>query len=220
MKNLFILLFLGFPALASSQLITGEQLIMMIDEAQEKCVGAHESVVLTTNETYAKAVWGEQVRINDANIIKFITRPSGEKVSPGFDIYMNNKGKFGYEYDLKTVENLLTAKGVRVSQSYNQPWINAKQNILYAEKTKEGNKIILELYCPYQEFMEVLRIGKTQSIEFVITGISGSPTTNSNIYGVLTRVNTEKQTIQCSKGHEYDKNTGYKFCPECGEPLK
>lgn len=220
MKNTFFLLFLGFQAFANAQLITGEQLTLMIDEGQDKCIGAHESVVITTNEASAKAVWGQQVRINDANIIKFITRPSGEKVSPGFDIYANNKGKLGYEYDPSSIENLLSTHGVRVSQSYNQPWINARQNILYAEKIKEGNKIILELYCPYQEFMEVLRIGKTQSIEFLITGMSGSPNTNSKIYGVLTKVNTEKQTIQCTNGHEYDKNTGYKFCPECGEPLE
>jgi len=220
MKNLIILLFLGFPVIAISQAITQEQLVSMIDNAQEKCVGAHESVILTTNEAFAKAVWNQKIRINDANIIKFFTRPSGEKVSPGFDIYLNNKGNSGYPYDPKTTSDLLTANGVRVSQSYNQPWINAKQNLLYAEYAQEGHKIILELYCPYQKYLEVLRIGKNQSIEFLMTGVSGSIASDSKVFGVLTQVNTEKQTIKCSNGHEFDKDARYKFCPTCGEPLK
>lgn len=220
MKNVFFLLFLSIPALLTSQAITEEQLILMVDDAQEQCVGAHENIVMNTNESFAKAVWGQKVRFNEANIIKFFTRPSGEKAAQGFDIYANNKAKYGFSYDPKTAEALLTANGVRVTQSYNQPWIIAKQNLLYAEVVKEGSKMILELYCPYQEFLEILRIGKTQSIEFLITGISGTISSDSKIYGVLTQVNTEKQTIQCSNGHEFDKDIGYKFCPTCGEPLK
>ena len=220
MKNIFFLLFISFSSLAASQVITDEQLRLMITDGQEQCVGAHESVVLTTNEGLAKSVWGQKIRFNEANIIRFFTRPSGEKVSPGFDIYMNNKGKLGYVYDPKTAADLLTANGVRVSQSYNQPWINANQDLLYAETVKDGNKIILEIYTPYQKFLEVLRIGKVQSIEFMVTGIGGSPSTASKIYGVLTQVNLEKQTIKCSNGHEFDKDAGYKFCPVCGEPLK
>ena len=133
---------------------------------------------------------------------------------------MNNKGKLGYVYDPKTAADLLTANGVRVSQSYNQPWINANQDLLYAETVKDGDKIILEIYAPYQKFLEILRIGKVQSIEFLVTGISGSPSTASKIFGVLTQVNLEKQTVKCSNGHEFDKDAGYKFCPVCGEPLK
>lgn len=220
MKNVFFLLFLSLPALAFSQLITEEQLTLMVKDAQEECVGAHENVVVRTNEGFAKAVWGQKVRFNNANIIKFITRPSGEKASSGFDTYMNNKGKYGYSYDPKTSADLLAANGVRTSKPNNGYWINAKQNILYCESTGDGNKTILELYCPYQEFLEILRIGKSQSIEFLMTGFSASASGDSKIYGVLTYVNSEKQTIQCSNGHEYDQGTGYKFCPECGKPLE
>ncbi len=220
MKNLFFLLFLFFTAFATSQVITEEQLILMVDNGQEKCVGAHESVVLTTNEGFAKSIWGKKVRFNDANIIKFFNHPSGEKVSALFDISMNNKGNWGYSYDPKTTADLLTANGVRVTQSYSQLLINAKQNILYAENIEEGHKIILELYCPQQSFLEVLRIGKIQSIEFLVTGFSGSISSDSKIYGVLTQVNLEKLTVKCPKGHEFDKDAGYKFCPTCGEPLK
>jgi hypothetical protein len=220
MKSVLFLLFTSFSFFATSQVITDEQLRLMIVNGQEQCVGAHESVVLTTNEGFAKAVWGQKIRFNEANIIRFFTRPSGEKVSPGFDLYMNNKGKLGYVYDPKTTADLLTANGVRISQSYNQPWINANQDLLYAEAVKDGNKIILEIYTPYQKFLEVLRIGKVQSIEFLVTGISGSPSTASKIFGVLTQVYLEKQTIKCSNGHEFDKDAGYKFCPVCGEPLK
>lgn len=220
MKNVFFLLFLSLPAFVFSQLITEEQLTLMVKDAQEECVGAHENIVARTNEGFAKAVWGQKVRFNNANIIKFITRSSGEKASAGFDTYMNNKGKYGFEYDPKTAAELLSANGVRTSKPSNGYWINANQNILYCESTEDGNKTILELYCPYQVFLETLRIGKTQSIEFLMTGFSGSASTDSKIYGVLTHVNTEKQSIQCANGHEYDQSTGYKFCPECGKPLE
>lgn len=220
MKNIFLLLFLSITASASAQAITEEQIIMMVNNAQEECVGAHQNIVLRTNEEFAKTIWGQTVRFNEAKIIKFFNRPSGEKALQGFDIYGNNKAKWGYSYDPKTTEALLTSHGVRVTQSRDQAWIIAKQNLLYAESMKDGEKIILELYCPYQEFLELLRIGKTQSIEFLITGFSGSASTTSKISGVLTQVNTEKQTIKCSNGHEFDKDTGYKFCPTCGEPLE
>ena len=220
MKNIFLLLFLSIPIFASSQLITEEQIILMVESAQEKCVGAHESVVIRTNEEFAKSIWGQKVRFNETNIIRFFNKPSGEKVSSGFDIYKNNKGNWGYSYDPKTSSDLLVGNGVRVTQAYNQPWIKANQNLLYAKNIQEEHKIILELYCPHQSFLEILRIGQIQSIEFLITGFSGSSSSDSKIYGVLSKVNLDKQTIKCSNGHEFDKDAGYKFCPTCGEPLK
>ncbi|MFH0758449.1 MAG: zinc ribbon domain-containing protein [Bacteroidota bacterium] len=220
MKNILFLLFLSFPAYLASQVITEEQLLLMLESAQENCVGAHESVVLTTNEAFAKSVWGQKVRLNEAKIMKFFNYPSGEKVSANFDVYLNNKGAGAYSYDQKTAADLLTANGVRVTQSYDKLWINAKQDILYAGNIKEGHKIALEIYCPYQKFLEALRIGKIQSIEFLITGVSGSVSTDNKIYGVLTQVNVDKLTVKCPNGHEFDRDAGYKFCPTCGEPLK
>lgn len=138
----------------------------------------------------------------------------------GVDIYMNNKGNWGYAFDPKATADLLIANGVRVTQSYKQYWISAKQDLLYAENIKEGPTFTMELYCPDQKFLEILRIGQIQSIEFLITGFSGGISTDNKIYGVLTQVNLEKQAITCSNGHAFDKATGYKFCPTCGEPLK
>ena len=220
MKNIFVLLFLGIPVLASSQAITEEQFIMMVESAQEQCVGAHENYVRQTNEGFAKSIWGKTVRFNEAEIVKFFNKPSGEKVSAGFDLYMKSKKNWRYTFDPKKSTDLLTNNGVRVTESSNQPWIIARQNILYAENVNEDHKIALELYCTYQEFLETLRIGQTQSIEFLISGFSGSISSDSKIYGVLTKVNTEKQTIECSNGHKFDKGTGYNFCPTCGEPLE
>ena len=133
---------------------------------------------------------------------------------------MKSKKNWRYTFDPKKSTDLLTNNGVRVTESSNQPWIIARQNILYAENVNEDHKITLELYCTYQEFLETLRIGQTQSIEFLISGFSGSISSDSKIYGVLTKVNTEKQTIECSNGHKFDKGTGYNFCPTCGEPLE
>jgi len=220
MKNVFFLILLSLPALAFSQVISDEQLQSMVKTEQEKCVGAHQSIVMRTNEDFAKSVWGKKVRFNQTKIVKFIQRPSGEKVSGVVDINMNNKSTVGYSYDQKTAADLLKAKGVRVTTSYNTLWISANQDLLYAESQADGHKIVLELYCPQQRFFDVLRIGQTQSIEFLITGYSGSVSTDSKIYGVLTEVYAEKQVIKCSNGHEFDKDDGYKFCPTCGEPLK
>ncbi len=220
MKNVFFLLFLSFSTLAYSQVITEEELKIMVDDAQEKCVGAHESIVRQTNEGFANSIWGKNVRFNEANIIRFFGHPSGEKVSAGVAIAMSNNKSWGYLYNQRTAADLLIENGVRVTQSYNTLWIKANQTLLFAESKKEEHKIILELYCPHQRFLELLRTGKTQSIEFLITGYRGSVSSNSKIYGVLTQVNVEKQIIKCSNGHEFDKDMGYKFCPTCGEPLK
>ena len=220
MKNISFLLFLSFSVLAYSQVITEEEIKSKVKDAQEKSVGAHESIILKANEDFAKSIWGKKVRFNDANIIKFFRHSSGEKVSAGVDIHSSIKNGWAYEYDQKTAADLLTENGVRVSPSYNTLWIKANQDLLYAETNMGGQKIILELYCPHQKFLELLRIGKTQSIEFLITGYRGSVSSNSKIYGVLTQVHAEKQVTKCSNGHEFDKAPGYKFCPTCGEPLE
>jgi hypothetical protein len=204
--------------------ITEEELNAMVKSAQENVVGAHESIVRKTNEDVAKAVWGKKVRFNEADIIKFFNRPGGEKAVAGVDVYTNNKKGWGYPFDPKATKDLLIENGVRVTPSYNTIWINANQDLLYAESKKEGHGIILELYCPHERFLEVLRIGRTQSIEFLITGYWGSVASDGSksdatIYGVLTQVNTEAQLIKCSNGHEFDKDVGHKFCPTCGEPL-
>ncbi|TFH25992.1 MAG: hypothetical protein E4H10_08325 [Bacteroidia bacterium] len=220
MKNISFLLFLSFSVLAYSQVITEEEIKSKVKDAQEKSVGAHESIILKANEDFAKSIWGKKVRFNDANIIKFFRHSSGEKVSAGVDIHSSIKNGWAYEYDQKTAADLLTENGVRVSPSYNTLWIKANQDLLYAETNMGGQKIILELYCPHQKFLELLRIGKIQSIEFLITGYRGSVSSNSKIYGVLTQVHAEKQVTKCSNGHEFDKAPGYKFCPTCGEPLE
>jgi len=220
MKNVVFLLFLSISAVAYSQIIAEEELTLMVETAQEKCVGAHQSIILRTNEDFAKAIWGKKVRFNNASIVRFFSHSAGEKVSAGVDILKSNPKDWVYTFDQKAAANLFTGNGVRVTQSYNTQWVKARQNVLHAEVKKEGRKVILELYCPKDSFLELLRIGKTQSVEFLITGYKGSTTSNCNIYGVLTEVHAEKQVLKCENGHEFDKALGYKFCPTCGEPLK
>ena len=220
MKNIFFLLFLSLPVLAFSQPITGEELHLKVKTAQEDCEGAHESIVLRTNEELAKYMWGKTVRLNEAMVVKFFKHTGGEQVSGGVAVLLTRNKAWSYAYDQKAVSDLLTANGVRVTQSYNKQWISANQDLLYAETERDGQKTILTLYCPHEKFLQLLRIGKTQSIEFLITAYFGNTTTDDTVYGVLTQVNAEKPIIKCSNGHEYDNATGYKFCPKCGEPLK
>lgn len=220
MKNIFILFILGISVVAYSQVITEDQLNTMVKEAQQNSEGAHESFVLRTNEDFAESIWGKTIRFNNAEIIRFFNHPSGEKVSGGVGIINGNKNRWAFEYDQQTVADLLKKQGVRVTTSYNTLWIIARQDLLYAESNQGPQKTILELYCPKQEFLEVLRIGRTQSIEFLITGYAGSSSSSNKIYGVLTDVHADKQVVSCVNGHEFDKSLGYKFCPTCGEPLK
>ena len=220
MKNISFLIVLSLSVVTYSQVITEDELILMVKSAQEKSAGAHESIVLRTNEKFAKTIWGKKVRFNETNILRFFNHPSGEKVSAGVDLYSSNKNSWVYSYDQRTAADLLIENGVRVTQSYNTLWINARQDLIFAESKKDGHRIILELYCPHQRFLELLRIGQTQSIEFLITGYRGSASSDNKIYGVLAQVNAEKQVVKCSNGHEFDKALGYKFCPTCGEPLE
>lgn len=220
MKNIIFILFLSFASVAYSQLICEEELLLKIQSSQESCMGAHESIVLRINEELAGFVWGKNVRLNNVNIIKYFSYPSGEQVSAIFDINITKNKAWSYAFDQKAAADLFIAKGLRVTQSYNKLMINARQNLILAENIREDNKIILELYCPQEEFLQALRIGIPQSIEFQITGIRGSADTDIKLLGVVSKVHTEKQVIKCSNGHEYDKSSGYKFCPSCGEPVK
>ncbi len=206
--------------MANAQVMTEEELKSKAESSHQKCVGAHESIVQLTNEEFAKSIWGKKARFNEASIVRFFNHPSGEKVVALFAACPSNQNSNAYTYDQRTASDLLMANGVRVTQSYNTLWINANQNLLYAENNRDGEKIILELYCPQQRFLQVLRTGQTQSIEFLITGYQGNAPSASKIYGVLTDVHLEKQVIKCSNGHEFDKAAGYKFCPTCGESLK
>jgi len=220
MKTTFFLLFLSFSLVAFSQVITEEELSLMVKDAQEKCAGAHQSILLQANEDFAKAIWDKKVRFNEASIVRFFTHSAGEKVSAGVDILKSTSSGWVYEIDQQKAAGLLTKNGVNVTTSYNTQWIKARQNLLYAEVKKDGTKTILELYCPQQRFLEVLRTGKTQSIEFLITGYKGSVSSSTKVYGVLTEVYANKQVVKCANGHEFDKAHGYKFCPTCGEPLE
>jgi len=220
MKSISFLLFLSISVLTYSQVMTEDELKEMVENAEQKSAGAHASVIQRTNEEFAKSIWGKKVRFNEANIIRFFNHPSGEKVAGGVAINSSDRNKWSYSYDQNTAATLLKDNGVRITNSYNTQWIIARQDLLYADNNKEDDKIVLELYCPQQRFLEILRTGQTQSIEFLITGYRASTSSDSKIYGVLTEVNVEKQVVKCSNGHEFDKAAGYKFCPSCGEPLE
>ena len=220
MKKLSFLLFLSFSVVAYSQVITEDELKTMVENAVQKSAGAHSSVIQRTNEEFAKSIWGKKVRFNEANIIRFSRNASGEKVGGGVSINSASSNSWNYSYDQNAASDLLTKNGVRVTKSYNTLWINANQDLLIADNNKVENKTVLELYCPQQRFLEVLRTGQKQSIEFLITGYRASTSSTSKIYGVLTEVYLEKQVVTCSNGHEFDKAAGHKFCPTCGEALK
>jgi hypothetical protein len=220
MKKPVLLILLGISIAGYCQVLPEDDFMHTVKQAQEECQGAHESVVRSINEEFATSIWGKEIRLNEADIVRFIKRTSGEKISAGVDLTNLTRTKWVYEYDQKAVSELLAGKGVNVTTSYTAHLINANQPMVYAENREEGRKIILELYCPIQEELVKLRTGKQQSIEFLVTSYRGSTTGNDKIIGILTRVNTEKQVVKCTNGHEFDKAMGYKFCPTCGEPLE
>ena len=96
MKKLSFLVFLGFSVIAYSQVLTEEEITSMVEEAQQKSVGAHQSVLVRANEDFAKSVWGKKVRFNAAEIVRFFRHSSGEKVSAGVDILSSNTNCWAY----------------------------------------------------------------------------------------------------------------------------
>lgn len=220
MKKLSSLLLLGISTFAFSQVMPAEEFLTLLNAAQEDCVGAHESAVLRNNEDIAKAIWAKPIRLNEAKIIKYFKLPGGEKVSAGMDITSAHGKRWACEYNQKTAADLFTANGVRVGQSSNTLWIKANQSQVQAEIIQDDKKITLALYATQESVLEKIRVGRTQSIEFLVTGIKGSLTSTTKIFGIITQVHTEKQVLKCANEHTYDKGLAYKFCPECGEPLK
>ena len=220
MKTYLSAIFLGLFAVSYSQVITEEEFRNKVKAAQENCVGAHENVVYRTNAGFATDLWERDVRFNNALIVKFFNQPSAQKIVSGVDLNMQDKKNWAYTITQQEAANLLGLHGVKITNSHGNLLINARQNQLYAESVVDGQKIILDLYCPKEEFLEILRIGKEQSIEFQITGYWATPGADHQLTGVLTGVSAVKQTVSCSNGHEYDKALGYKFCPKCGQPLE
>ena len=102
MKNVLLRLLILFPAAAYAQIITEDELTTMVKSAQEKCVGAHQSIILRSNEEFAKSIWAKTIRLNDAKLIRFFTHSGGEKVSAGVDLNQGNRNAWAYSYDQKT----------------------------------------------------------------------------------------------------------------------
>jgi len=220
MKKLVWLILLGISIAGHSQLIPEDEFLSMAKQAQEECQGAHESVVRAINAEFATSIWGKEVRLNEADIIRFIQHTSGRKVSAGVDLTNLTKNNWVYEYDQKTASELMAGKGIKVISSSGTFTITARQPLVYIENRGAERMTILELYCPNQEVLAKLRTGKKQSIQFLVIGYRGSAAGNNMVFGILTQVNTEKQVVKCENGHEFDNAMGYKFCPTCGEPLE
>jgi len=219
MKTISFLTLLFFTLPSFAQVIAEEEFSLKVKSAQENCQGAHESIVQRTNEELANFVWGKSVRFNNANIEKFYSHPGGEKVVASFDVNKTRNKNWAHVHDMQIAADLLTSCGLKITPSYNTKWISAKQDLIYAKNTCDSTEVILELYCPPQ-FLEFIRTGRKQSIEFMVTGIISGATSPATLQGVVTKVHTDRQIIKCSNGHEYDKIAGYKFCPKCGEALK
>lgn len=219
-KRILLLLVFGVSIAGYSQMLPGNEFRMMVKQAREEIQGAHESVVRSINEEFATSIWRKEIRLYEADIIRFFKHPGGEKISAGVDLTNLTKNSWVYEFDQQATSDLLKEKGVQVTTSFNTLWIKANQNLVYIEHTEDGLKSALELYCPTQEVLAKLRTGKQQTIEFLITGYRGSASGNDNISGILTQVQTEKQVVTCTNGHEFDKAQGYEFCPKCGESLE
>jgi hypothetical protein len=220
MKKTILILIGGISFAGYSQVISEDEFRMKVTRAQEEIQGAHQNVIRAINEKFAGSVWRKEIRLNEADIIRFVQTTSGEKVSAGVDLSNPAGNSWVYEFDQQEATELLKEKGVEVITSFNNLLIKANQTLVYIEHTDEGKKTLLELYCPAREVLEKIRTGRQQTIDFLITGYRGSLSGNSRITGILTQVHTEKQVVQCASGHEFDKALGYQYCPKCGQPLE
>ena len=191
MKKLIWILLTGVSVAGTSQVLSEDEFRMMADQAREEVPGAHQSVVRAINEEFAGSVWRKEIRLNDADILRFIQGTSGEKISAGIDLTNLTGNGWVFQFDQQAVADLLTEKGVQVTTAFNNLLIKANQTLVAAEDTHEGHKITLELYCPSQEVLQKLRTGRQQTIDFLITGYRGSGSGNSKITGILTQVHKD-----------------------------
>ncbi|MEZ5071345.1 MAG: hypothetical protein R2751_10345, partial [Bacteroidales bacterium] len=167
MKKSILLFFAVVSMAAQSQVLPEEEFTSMVKLAQESCEGAHESVLKSLNQEFSTAVVGKVIRLNTADVVRFIQRSSGEKVTAGVDLTGVVKAGWVYEQDQKVTSELLKKQGIQVTTSFNTLWIKANQPMVYIENKENGHKTLLELYCPTQEVLAGLRTGKQQSIEFL-----------------------------------------------------
>ena len=191
MKKLIWILMAGISVAGNSQVISEEAFRTMVDQARDEVPGAHQSVVRAINEEFAGSVWRKEIRLDNADILRFNQGTSGEKISAGIDLTNLTGNGWVFQFDQQAVADLLTEKGVQVTTAFNNLLIKANQTLVTVEDTHEGQKITLELYCPAQEVLQKLRTGRQQTIDFLITGYRGIGPGNSEISGILTQVHTD-----------------------------
>ena len=75
------------------------------------------------------------------------------------------------------------------------------------------------MYTISDSALDRLREGQKVTFDFVLLG-SDVGSSEFEFYGVLTSVRPETSMLRCANGHEYAPSAGYKFCPQCGKPLR
>lgn len=215
MKHLFILILTLQSIFLFSQVKQEEAFLLELRDAQSKITGAAESIQYKFAGEFLNNNFGKKIKFNSVKVTKFTS------ANPySINLKGNSIGEVNIEFAFSDINKVILDNGikstVRQDRSGNKKIsIPNEVSLAHMSKKIEGTTYYFYLLVPNMAMLEKMRVGKTVSIEFVYNAFK-----YNRIDGVLTKIYEDTQILKCTNGHEFDKNTGYKFCPKCGLSLE
>jgi hypothetical protein len=215
MKHIFILIFILQSIFSYSQVKQEEAFLIELSDAQSKITGAAKSIQYRFAKEFLNSNFGKKIKFNKVTVTKF----SGANPY-SINLKGNSIGEVNIEFLFYDINRVILDNGikttVRADRSGNKS-ISIPNEVSLVHMTKKIDDITYYFYLlvPNMSMLEKLRVGQTVSIEYVYNAFR-----YNRIDGVLTKIYENIEMLKCSNAHEFDLNTGYKFCPKCGLPLE
>jgi hypothetical protein len=215
MKRLFILIFISQSVFSYSQVKQEEAFLLELRDAQSKLTGAAESIQYRFAGEFLNNNFGKKIKFNNVAVKAF------SKANPySINTSENSIGEVNIEFAFSDINKVILDNGIKSTVRQDRSGkksISIPNDVSLAHMTKKIDDITYYFYLlvPNMTMLEKMRVGKTVSIEFVYNAFK-----YNRIDGVLTKIYEDSEMLKCTNGHEFDKNTEYKFCPKCGLPLE
>lgn len=215
MKHLFILILTLQSIFLYGQVKQEEAFLLELRNAQSNLNGAAESIQYKFAKEFLNSNFGKKIKFSNVTVKAF------SKANPySINTSENSIGEVNIEFSFYDINNVILDNGIKstVRQDRNgKKLISIPNEVSLAHLTKKIDDITYYFYLlvPDMSMLEKLRVGKTVSIEFAYNAFK-----YNRIDGVLTKIYEDTEMLKCTNGHEFDKNSGYKFCPKCGLPLE
>lgn len=215
MKRLFILIFIFQSIFSFSQVKQEETFLLELRDAQSKLTGAAVSVQNRSAKEFLNNNFGKKIKFNSVKVTKFTSANPYSINTSG-----NSIGEVNIEFAFYDINKVILDNGIKSTVRQDRSGkksISIPNEVSLAHMSKKIDDITYYFYLlvPNMTMLEKMRVGKTVSIEFVYNAFK-----YNRIDGVLTKIYEDTEMLKCTNGHEFDKNTAYKFCPKCGLPLE